>query len=70
MDEHQHPIPVFTSCTCGRATKRQSDLANAQQDTNEVDVLSRVTLDLHLNIIGAMTGSVWARRYAEIFSYY
>lgn len=44
---------VLKSGTCSRATKRQADLDNAQQETNKVNVVSRLTLASHLCITGA-----------------
>lgn len=68
MGGYQLPLPVSTPCTCGGATKRQGDFADAQRNTHKVGAVSRLTWPLHLNIIGAMVGFVWSRR--QIFSYY
>lgn len=38
--------------TYGRATKRQGDLAIAQQDTDEVNVVSSLALGLHMQWLG------------------
>lgn len=65
---HQYPMPVLTPRTC--SVKRQGDLANAQQDTNKVDVVSRLTLIFHLNITGTMVGSVQSRSCAQIFYHF
>lgn len=62
---HQYPMPILTPRTC--SVKRQGDLANARQDTDKVDVVSRLTLVFHLNITAAMVGSVRSRSCAQIF---
>lgn len=52
MGWHQLTLPVWTPPTYGRATKRQGDLANAQQDTNKVNVVSSLALGLHMQWLG------------------
>lgn len=52
MGGHQLTLPVWMPPTYGRATKRQGDLAIAQQDTDEVNVVSSLALGLHMQWLG------------------
>lgn len=65
MGWHQLTLPVWTPPTYGRATKREGDLANAQQDTNKVNVVSSLALGLHVQWLG-LSGQADVPTYALV----